>query len=205
MSEVRITLRMDEALHRALVQSADKAGWSLNREIVSRLAESLWGVDRVELVRTIEQATGARVVRVEPVAREADTTWVIARLSDGRWAAMDDAELAPDRVTVHESRDAALRYQWEGWQDAGGDRGEQVRWLAERPERWVVYYENPETTDDKQAVWLRREGQPEPEPGDGADYLLPGAPIRSDDDAVTWARQELRSEIVGAKMIPWAL
>lgn len=134
MSEVRITLRMDEALHRALVQSAERAGWSLNREIVTRLAESLWGVDDVELVRVIEQATGARVVHVEQVAREGDTTWVIARLSDDRWAATDDAELAADRVTVHDSRAEALRYQWGGWQAAGGDRDDRVRWLAERPE-----------------------------------------------------------------------
>jgi len=69
----------------------------------------------------------------ETVAVEGDISWYITRLPDGRWAAWDDAEIALDRVTYHGSRDAALRYQWEGWQDAGGDRDERVRWLAEIP------------------------------------------------------------------------
>src|SRR5690606_8734821 len=96
--EVRITLRLDEALHRALVQAAERSGRSLNREITSRLAESLWGVDDVRLVEVVEKGTGSKVAHVEYVAREGDISWVIARLADGRWASTDDAELAPDRV-----------------------------------------------------------------------------------------------------------
>ncbi|PZN08937.1 MAG: hypothetical protein DIU69_09325 [Bacillota bacterium] len=41
MSEVRITLRMDEALHRVLVQLARKNRRSLNSEILVRLEESI--------------------------------------------------------------------------------------------------------------------------------------------------------------------
>ena len=69
-----------------------------------------------------------------PVAIEGDTTWYITRLPDGRWAAWDDAEIAADRIRYHATQEDALRFQWEGWQDAGGDQTPQVRWIGPRPE-----------------------------------------------------------------------
>jgi len=131
----RITVYIDEDMARRLrVLSAERKE-SMSAIIERALRKELSGMlDRDEFARTLGYADyEALCLASERVAVEGDVTWYITRLPDGRWAAWDDAEIALDRVTYHGSRDAALRYQWDGWQDAGGDRDDRVRWLAERP------------------------------------------------------------------------
>jgi len=78
----------------------------------------------------IEAATGAKVRRIETVAVEGDVSWVVAELDDGRWAATDDAEISPGRVSIHPTREEAIAYQRSGWIAAGGDAGGRVRWVG---------------------------------------------------------------------------
>lgn len=70
-----------------------------------KFAEALGFVDYIELLDLSE------VVYVE-----GDVTWYVTPLSDGRWAAWDDAEIEIDRVSYYRDKDEALDYQKVGIQ-----------------------------------------------------------------------------------------
>lgn len=55
------------------------------------------------------------------MAQEGDIDWAVIRLPGGRYAATDDAEVAPDRVAFFPSYDAAIRAQWDAWRLAYPD------------------------------------------------------------------------------------
>jgi len=70
-----------------------------------------------KLAAAVAKAAGAKPVEWVPVAEEGDVTWFLVRLSDGRWAATDDAEIAPDRVEVYATREEAEKYLSESWEE----------------------------------------------------------------------------------------
>jgi len=72
------------------------------------------------VIEAVEEAAGLHPGSVDPdaveiVAEEGDISWVVVALPDGRWAATDDAEVAPDRVQVFPTRCAAVQAQWADW------------------------------------------------------------------------------------------
>lgn len=136
MSKAKLQVYIDEALFRRLRVRAAEIGEPMSALVERAVRKELGEMaSRDEFARALGYASWDDLMAAsEEVAIEGDISWYVTRLPDGRWAAWDDAEIALDRVAYHSSRAEALRYQWEGWQDAGGDRGERVRWLAERPE-----------------------------------------------------------------------
>lgn len=46
---------------------------------------------------------------------EGDIHWYITRLPDGRWAAWDDSELSPDRVSYFDTREEAVKFHRKGF------------------------------------------------------------------------------------------
>lgn len=50
---------------------------------------------------------------------EGDISWYITRLPDGRWAAWDDSELSPDRVSYFDTREEAVKFHRKGFDAAG--------------------------------------------------------------------------------------
>lgn len=71
-------------------------------------------LSRDEFARELGFANAEALGRAsEEIVREGDVSWYVTRLSDGRWAAWDDAELAPDRVAYFSTREEAIRYHRE--------------------------------------------------------------------------------------------
>ena len=94
-------------------------------------------LEAVEIAAKLAPGTLTRA-DIESVAQEGDIDWVIVRLPDGRWAATDDAEVSPDRVELFPTREAAIRFLWEGWCDAHpdyqpDDDTDRFGWRAEVP------------------------------------------------------------------------
>jgi len=66
---------------------------------------------------------------------EGDIHWYITRLPDGRWAAWDDSELSPDRVSYFDTREEAVKFHRKGFEAAAlGDEA----WRLEVPEEKVL-------------------------------------------------------------------
>jgi len=57
----------------------------------------------------------------ESIVREGDIDWFITALPDGRWAAWDDAELAPDRVAYFDTREEAEAFHRDAYAEKYGE------------------------------------------------------------------------------------
>ena len=138
MSKAKLQVYIDEALFRRLRVRAAEIGVPMSALVERALRKELGAMeDRETFARHLGYASWDDLLAAsEEVAIEGDISWYVTRLPDGRWAAWDDAEIATDRVIVHATREEAVAYLWECWQDSheGEEETERVRWLVERPE-----------------------------------------------------------------------
>ena len=55
----------------------------------------------------------------EIIIEDHDIRFYVTRLPDGRYAAWDDSELSPDRVSYFETREEAVKFHRKGFDAAG--------------------------------------------------------------------------------------
>lgn len=67
------------------------------------------------LTEMIEGESGARVTRIVRSEQEGDVDWIIAELSDGRYAIADDEELTEGRVKIKATLGSAEKYFEDAW------------------------------------------------------------------------------------------
>jgi len=112
----KTTVYVDPDVHRALRMRAAEAGVSMG-EIVERYVRDDLRMARYlrltpdEFAEQLGFASYEQLVQAsEVVVTEGDVDWYVTPLADGRWAAWDDAELAPDRVTYFATREEAVAF-----------------------------------------------------------------------------------------------
>ncbi|GAB6875649.1 hypothetical protein [Thermaerobacter litoralis] len=138
MAKEAVLVKMDPVLARRLRIRAAQEGITMSALVERALRKELDGMDLHDaFAQHLGYATWNDLLTAsEQVAAEGDVGWYITRLPDGRWAAWDDAETAADRVSLHATRDDAVRYQWSGWENSldGRPETDRVRWLAGVPQ-----------------------------------------------------------------------
>jgi len=149
----------------------------------------------MRLLGCIEMAAGLPPGTLPPdaigyVAQEGDIDWVIARLPDGRWAATDDAEIAPDRVELFTTQSAALAYTRETLILA------MAKALEHREQRGTYAVQCPVCGDGRPLVGYDiqtglGQWQPCPDHPEG-DWTWDVLEVAEDQGFLNWAAEEIR-------------
>src|SRR5690606_206456 len=114
--KVKMSVYVAPEVHRALRMRAAETGVSMG-EVVERYVRDdirmakymRLGPD--EFAQSLGFASYEQLVQAsEVVVTEGDVDWYVTPLADGRWAAWDDAEIAPDRVAYFGTQDEAVEY-----------------------------------------------------------------------------------------------
>lgn len=82
----------------------------------------------------------------ETLYEEDDISWYITQTKGGRWGAWDDAEIAKDRIEWFDTRQGAVQYMDECWQE------QKMYWEAvkrdmERESDYLLYQEEIENRE----------------------------------------------------------